>query len=172
MRISNVVSSGLALALAVSFPTYAWQRHGGGQQGSATAVTGSDVTKAASAGDQQVYGWQLMTPAERDAYRSQMRSLHTQRERDALRMQHHEEMRKRAAEQGMTLPDMPHAGAGPRMRGGAGPGRGGMRPQIQQQTEQRTQQQTEQRTQEQPAQPVQQRTRQQTEQQPSEQHPR
>lgn len=37
-----------------------------------------------------------------------MRSLKTAKEREAFRMQHHEEMQKRAQERGMTLPDEPN----------------------------------------------------------------
>lgn len=68
-----------------------------------------------------IYGSQLMTPAERNAYRARMRSLKTVQERQAFRMQHHQEMQQRAQERGMTLPDMPMApgGMGP---GGMGPG--------------------------------------------------
>jgi len=68
----------------------------------------------------QVYGWQLMTPAERDAYRQQMRNTRTAQEREALRAQHHEQMQQRARERGLQLPDMPPPGAGM----GRGMGRG------------------------------------------------
>ncbi|HET6804995.1 MAG TPA: hypothetical protein VFH59_06060 [Frateuria sp.] len=60
-----------------------------------------------------MYGWQLMTPAERTTYREKMRTLKTRREREALRTQHHQEMQQRARDRGVQLPDMP-----PRRGGG------------------------------------------------------
>jgi hypothetical protein len=76
-----------------------------------------------------------MTPAERRAYRHQMRSLKTVQEREALRKQRHEQMQKRAAERGMRLPDMP-----PGQGAGMGPG-AGMRQGTQQRTGQQQQNQ-------------------------------
>ncbi|HEU4671050.1 MAG TPA: hypothetical protein VFR91_10085 [Dyella sp.] len=66
-----------------------------------------------------VYGSQLMTPAERNAYRQQMRSMKTAQEREAFRARHHEEMQQRARKRGVQLPDMPPMGGA---RGGMGPG--------------------------------------------------
>lgn len=71
------------------------------------------------AGDDYRYGWQLMTPEERAAHRQTMRSLDTAEAREAYRREHHEAMRVRAAEQGVTLPEQPL----PRGQGyGRGPG--------------------------------------------------
>ena len=90
----------------------------------------------------QVYGWQLMTPAERDAYRQQMRNTRTAQEREALRAQHHQQMQQRARERGLRLPDMPPPGGG--MGRGMGRGMGpGMQPVNPQPT--RTEQQTRER---------------------------
>lgn len=69
---------------------------------------------------QQIYGSQLMTQQERLEYRTQMRAMKTQEERDAFRLQHHQKMQVRAQEKGMTLPDAPSASGG-----GMGPGRAG-----------------------------------------------
>jgi predicted secreted protein len=55
----------------------------------------------------QVYGSQLMTDAERTAYQTKMRTLKTTAEKDAFRTEHHELMKVRAAEKGVTLPDAP-----------------------------------------------------------------
>jgi hypothetical protein len=55
----------------------------------------------------QVYGSQLMTDAERTAYQTKMRALKTTAERDAFRLEHHDQMKARAAEKGVTLPDAP-----------------------------------------------------------------
>jgi hypothetical protein len=75
----------------------------------------------------QIYGSQLMTPAERTEYQSKMRALKTDKERDAFRLDHHDKMKVRAAEKGVTLPNSsPAVGAGPKANSGmgAGPGSG------------------------------------------------
>ena len=75
--------------------------------------------------DQNIYGSQLMTQQERDAHRKKMRSAKTYEEQQRIRNEHHEQMKVRAKERGVTLPDEPPAGRGPGM--GPGPG-GGMGP--------------------------------------------
>lgn len=67
-----------------------------------------------------IYGSQLMTQQERIEYRNQMRTLRTQEERNAFRLEHHKRMQERAAERGLSLPDSP-----PRTGAGMGPGPGG-----------------------------------------------
>ena len=80
-----------------------------------------------------IYGSQLMTREERTEYRAKMRSLKTKEEREALRMEHHQQMQERAKARGKTLPDMPPAqGSGMMMKPCSGPGPcggGGMRQQ-------------------------------------------
>jgi uncharacterized protein HemX len=76
--------------------------------------------------DQQqelVYGSQMMTPEERAAYRAKMRAATTVEEREKIRKEHHEAMKLRAKERGVTIPDEP-----PVPGGGMGPGGGGMDP--------------------------------------------
>lgn len=73
---------------------------------------------------EQVYGYQLMTPVERDAYRQRMRAARTVEEREQIRLEHHEAMQVRAKEKGVSLPDMPMQ-RGQGMGGGAGMGSGG-----------------------------------------------
>ena len=83
----------------------------------------------------QVYGSQLMTDAERTAYQTKMRTLKTTAERDAFRLDHHDQMKARAAEKGVTLPDAPMMnktgkgqaapGTGPGSAGSAGGAAGG-----------------------------------------------
>ena len=83
----------------------------------------------------QIYGSQLMTDAERAAFQTKMRSLKTTTERDAFRVEHHDQMKARAAEKGVTLPDAPMMnksgksqaapGTGQGTGGGAGGGAGG-----------------------------------------------
>lgn len=80
--------------------------------------------------DQEIYGHQLMTPAERNAYRNKMRATKTAEEREKVRLEHHALMQARAKERGITLPDEPPAGRGsgagpdPGSGGGMGPGGG------------------------------------------------
>jgi len=87
-----------------------------------TAVV-STLPLPVTAADQEIYGYQLMTPAERTAHREQMRQARTAEERERIRAAHHAEMQIRAKQKGMTLPDMPPANRGP----GTGPGGGGSR---------------------------------------------
>lgn len=83
----------------------------------------------------QMYGWQLMTPQEREQHRIKMQSMETKEERKAYRYEHHEKMEKRAKEQGATLPDEPRERERERERGmdrmdrgdGRGMGSGGGR---------------------------------------------
>lgn len=82
--------------------------------------------------DQDIYGWQLMTPQEREEYRARMRAAKTLEEREQIRAEHHERMKARAKERGVTLPEEPPArgmgrgmGPGAGMGPGTGPG-GGM----------------------------------------------
>jgi len=96
-----------AVATGISLPTLA-----------------QDQTRA-----QDIYGSQMMTVQERNEYRNKMRAAKTAQERERIRAEHHERMKVRAKERGMTLPDEPPAGRGPGMGpgpgGGMGPGGGG-----------------------------------------------
>jgi hypothetical protein len=76
--------------------------------------------------DRDIYGSQLMTPEERNEYRSRMRAAKTAQEREEIRAEHHAEMQKRAEARGVTLPDAPAARGGGMMGpgGGMGPGNG------------------------------------------------
>jgi len=92
------------------------------------ATTSSLWFGAAQAQDQvqaqvQIYGSQLMTTAERTQYQSKMRTLKIDKERDAFRLDHHETMKVRAAEKGVTLPETPQ-GAGSKFNSGFGGGLG------------------------------------------------
>jgi cell division protein FtsB len=75
----------------------------------------------------QIYGSQLMTATERSEYQTKMRALKSDSERDAFRLEHHEKMKTRALEKGVTLPNSPPA-AGAATKGnsgiGVGPGSG------------------------------------------------
>jgi hypothetical protein len=71
----------------------------------------------------QIYGSQLMSDTERTEYQLKMRSLKTDKERAAFRLDHHEKMKVRAAEKGITLPTTP-LGGGPGSKAGTGTGTG------------------------------------------------
>ena len=80
--------------------------------------------------DTPIYGSQLMTPQERNEYGARMRAAKTAEEREQIRKEHHEQMKTRAKEKGVALPDEPPArgmggGMGPGGGGGMGPGGGG-----------------------------------------------
>ncbi|MCE5181155.1 MAG: hypothetical protein LLG15_05080 [Betaproteobacteria bacterium] len=90
---------------------------------SSVAVAEEPAKPQAQARQQeQVYGSQLMTREERTAYRAKMRAAKTPEEREKVRAEHHEQMKVRAKEKGVTLPDAPPAMGGAMM----GPGGGGM----------------------------------------------
>lgn len=105
----------------------------------AVALTGgfaeaADQERTQQAQKQQVYGSQLMTKQERIEHRSRMRAAKTAEEREQIRKEHHERMKERAKERGVTLPDEPPArgggmgpGCGVEPGCGMGPGRGGNR---------------------------------------------
>ena len=65
----------------------------------------------------QIYGSQMMTEQERNEYRTRMNAAKTNQEREQIRMEHHERMKERAKEQGVSMPDSP-----PPSRGGMGSG--------------------------------------------------
>jgi len=88
----------------------------------ARAATPKAATTAPAANEMPIYGSQLMTDAERTAFRARMWAAQSDEERNRIRAEHHEEMKKRAQAKGMTLPDMP-----PAMPGGPGSGPGMMR---------------------------------------------
>ena len=71
----------------------------------------------------RIYGSQLMTREERNQYRKQIRAAKTSEERERIRAEHHERMKVRAKERGVTLPDEPPASG---MGAGGGMGPGGM----------------------------------------------
>lgn len=92
----------------------------------------------ASPGQPPIFGSELMTPEERDAYRQRMWSAQNPEARDQVRREHHEQMVQRAKERGVTLPEEPLAergpgwgpqpGMGPGMAPGPGSGPGPMGP--------------------------------------------
>ena len=53
----------------------------------------------------QIYGWQVMSDAERDAYKKQIASFKNSTERDVFLQDHRARMNSRAREKGITLRD-------------------------------------------------------------------
>lgn len=81
------------------------------------------VSTTAPAASEPIYGSQLMTRQERIEHRQTLRTLKTQQERDAYRLEHHQKMQERAKARGTQLPDAPPQQG---MGMGPGPGMGGM----------------------------------------------
>ena len=77
--------------------------------------------------DRDIYGYQMMTPQERNEYRNRMRTATTAEERERIRAEHHAQMVERAKARGLKLPEEPPAGMGPRGSGQGGPMGGGRR---------------------------------------------
>jgi hypothetical protein len=102
---------GMALAALVALPAVA--------QNAPTPGAGEGTTAAG----EQVYGWQLMSPQERAAYRSHMTGLKTAQEREQFRLEHQKQMEERARERGVTLQHEP-MGRGPAGTPGQGMGPG------------------------------------------------
>ena len=57
----------------------------------------------ANLGDREIYGNQLMTPAERDQYRNELGTANTQESRQEFQAKHEEMMQQRALQQGQDL---------------------------------------------------------------------
>ena len=82
----------------------------------------------------QIYGSDMMTSQERAEFRSQMQAAKSAEERMRMRNEHHEQMKMRAQERGLKMPEEPPAmhqrkngmgnGMGNGMRNGNGMGNG------------------------------------------------
>ncbi|MBU2753726.1 hypothetical protein HFU84_11215 [Acidithiobacillus sp. CV18-2] len=99
-----------------------------------TSFAAEEVPVAAASTGTTTQGSQLMTQQERAEHRNKMQSAKTEQERQQIRSENHETMRKRAEEKGMSIPENApstgmHQGRGMQggsgMMGGAGMGRGG-----------------------------------------------
>jgi hypothetical protein len=71
--------------------------------------------------DEPIYGYRLMTPQERDEYRTRLRNARTTSECQHIRDDHHSAMQARARERGVTLPDYTPQGRGMSGHGMEGP---------------------------------------------------
>jgi Spy/CpxP family protein refolding chaperone len=102
MFTKTLIAASLALVAAATTP----------------ALAQSEAAPAAKA-TPRMYGHELMTAEERQAYADRMRAAKTPEERAKLRNEHRAKMQQRAQEKGVTLADPRE----PRGRGGRG-GRG------------------------------------------------
>lgn len=103
----------LTFALGMAFAVPAWAAD--------PAPAGAQIQSTQQA-QERLYGYELMTPQERNEFQNRMRAAKTDQEREQIRLEHHNQMQARAKAQGKTLPDMPPAGMDP--GGGMGPGGG------------------------------------------------
>jgi hypothetical protein len=78
---------------------------------------------AADTAKVQTYGSQMMTEKERNEHRTDMQNAKTEEERAKVRNEHHERMKVRAKEQGVSIPDKPPV-RGKGMGKGQGKGQG------------------------------------------------
>ena len=89
----------------------------------AALLVASGGALAADAAQEPIFGSQLMTEQERTVHRARMWAAQSDEARNAIRAEHHEQMRARAQERGVSLPEVPPArGAG--MGQGRGMGQG------------------------------------------------
>lgn len=102
--------------------TVVWLGFGIAQAQDRTGDQSRDTTREQAT--DRIYGSQLMTEQERNAYRERMRKATTEQERERIRAEHHERMQARAKERGVTLPAVPPA-QGQSGRAYSGPGTGG-----------------------------------------------
>ncbi len=113
-----------ALAFAVLVPAIGFTAQAADQEQTKARPQARDQTQIR---DQDIYGYQMMTPQERDEHRAKMRAAKTNEEREQIRREQHDQMVARAKERGLKIPDEPPRGAGGRAPGtGAGPGGPGM----------------------------------------------
>lgn len=91
----------------------------------AAVLFSAGAAQAADATQEPIFGSQLMTEQEHTVYRARMWAAENEAARAAIRAEHHEQMRARAQERGLTLPETPPPrGAGMGPGPGAGPGMG------------------------------------------------
>lgn len=75
--------------------------------GPLSAIVSAAPERSPAADSGGVYGRQLMTPQEEEAYRRKMWELKTESERERFRREHHRRMQERARDLGVHLPDDP-----------------------------------------------------------------
>ena len=107
---STVVAAGLLAAISLTVDAFAESKGQGqgmgmgmGQNRSADQSRDRDQDQLQT----PIYGSQLMTERERQQHRTKMRTLKTEQEREAYRLEQHQRMQERARAKGVTLPDEP-----------------------------------------------------------------
>ena len=83
------------------------------------ANQGGKGTAGAMHNEEMIYGSQMMTEQERNEYRARMQAAKSNEEREQLRLEHHERIKVRARDRGLSMPDSP-----PGKHGGMGGGKG------------------------------------------------
>ena len=63
-----------------------------------------DQERARQREREQIYGYSLMSQAELDQHREQLRLAKTDQQREQIRIEHQKTMQERARERGVTLP--------------------------------------------------------------------
>lgn len=117
-----------AVAVAVAGPAIAANDSYSGTSGSSgvsgnSGVSGSSNSSGTDANvsnDQDIYGYEIMTPAERAEFRAKMQSAKSSQERERLRVDHQAAMQSRAKQRGITLPDDSSASQSPDSGVGSG----------------------------------------------------
>jgi hypothetical protein len=107
MKKLTAVVCGLAMAALWALPVWAQ----GADQAPTTAAEPREL----------IYCADLMTPAEREAYRARMRAVGSPQERAALRQAHRDDMRARARARGLDVMQCEPLRQRQRLRGGAAP---------------------------------------------------
>lgn len=99
------------------------------------AISLTSGPASAASDTEAIYGSQMMTEQERNEHRNRLREATSAEEKEQIRNEHHEQMKQRATERGVSLPDEPPArgsgmgrnGSGTPKGGGMGPGGGKQR---------------------------------------------
>lgn len=120
--VMSVLTSGLLMAASSSFAA---------EEATVQEQAREQIqTKEQVREKEKIYGSQMMTKQERIEHHSKMRAAKTAEERERIRAEHHEAMKVRAQERGVTLPDAPPErgmGQGTGAGNNAAPGGGGGR---------------------------------------------
>ena len=104
MKTRLLIVSAMAIALALQ-TSFIWADGTTDNRVLTTTAPTLDKTNAHLEDQEKIYGVQLMTPEERGAFRDKMSAAKTMEERDQIRDENHQAMRKRAQSHGLTLPD-------------------------------------------------------------------
>lgn len=85
-----------------------------------SGTSNSTGAETSASSDQDIYGYEIMTPAERAEFRAKMQSAKSSQERERLQIDHQAAMQSRAKQRGITLPDDSSASQSPDSGMGSG----------------------------------------------------